>query len=110
MQTLFHYAQQWKARQGCKRVLAMLQRQDMPSWVLSSTLTSPSLRAMGAYIKVHTDKKPIYLQVSPNYKWSSISKHHTSIPLAIIVCDDTTSDSHLRMRLLEGLEYGYNRT
>jgi hypothetical protein len=93
-----------------QRVLKMLRGSEMPSWVRSASWADPELHAMGVDIVVKTDRKSVFLQVKPNYVVAHALKRFAQFPLAIIVCNDTTVDEHLRMRLLEGLEYGYNRT
>lgn len=92
------------------RVLQALRGPRMPRWVKSVRRAEPELEKHGVDVVVTTDRKEIFLQIKPNYWWAGALKGYARYALAIIVCDDTTMDEHLHMRIREGLEYGYNRT
>lgn len=93
-----------------RRVMRMLKSRRMPAWVRNAYWAPSKLHSMGVDIVVETDKNKVFLQVKPNYAWAHVLSKLAQFPLAVIVCNDTTVDDHLYMRLMEGLEYGYNRT
>lgn len=97
-------------RNNEQRVLSMLNSSRMPAWVSKAYRAPGTLHMMGVDIVVETNHNKVFLQVKPNYAWARALSKLAQFPLAVIVCNDTTADDHLYMRIMEGLEYGYNRT
>jgi len=98
-------------RHNEERVLSALKSPEFSHWVRTARRADGLLKSGGIDVVVTTDRKDILLQIKPNYTWANALKGYIRYrPVAIIVCDNSTSDAHLRMRISEGLEHGYNRS
>lgn len=88
-----------------KRVKTLLLRHNVYRGVTDVVEATPAQKWLGVDLVVHINKRIVFLQLQPNYRWANIAKRHTYANVAIIVANNATSEELLTSKLITGLDY-----